>query len=254
MEGNGRKTLQDHWESVHHENIRMGLPSSLVVSTLNFKRLLKSNVPKPGMSVLEIGFAPGKHLAWVAKALGANVSGLDYSEFGMQAAERLFRSLQIKADLRCEDVFATSFRASYFDLVYSLGLIEHFDDPRPIVGKHLELVKPGGSAIIIVPNYAGIYGRLQKYFDPDNLAIHNLGIMSIEGLKELVPANYQAYADAYFFGRVSPWLVNWQRKWSRASCGIINHTVNSIGLIMPLDVPQLCPWIVLKVVRRSVRS
>jgi hypothetical protein len=38
---------------------------------------------------------------------------------------------------------------------------------------YLGLLKPGGKALIIIPNYGVIYGRLQQYFDPENLALHN---------------------------------------------------------------------------------
>jgi 2-polyprenyl-3-methyl-5-hydroxy-6-metoxy-1,4-benzoquinol methylase len=254
MDADGRKTLQDHWESVHVGGIRMNLPTSLLVSTLNFKRLLRANVTRPGMKVLEIGFAPGKHLAWVAKALCADVSGIDYSEVGMQTAAVLFKTLQLKADLRCEDVFETTFENSHFDLVYSLGLIEHFDDPRTIVQKHLELVAPGGCALLVVPNYGGIYGRLQKHFDCENLAIHNVDIMCQKALKDLVPAGFPAHIETYPFGRISPWLVNWDRRWSPAISRSINIVVNGIGLIMPFDIHQFSPWIVLQVIREPIRS
>src|SRR5206468_2653441 len=123
---------------------------------------------RPGDRFLEIGCAPGKMLAWVAAVLKASVSGLDYSERGLATSRRLFKALNLAADFRCEDLRQTTFPSASFDVVVSFGVIEHFDDPREVVGKHLDLVKAGGTALMTVPDYRGIYGRLQRYFDADS--------------------------------------------------------------------------------------
>lgn len=38
-----------------------------------------------------------------------------------------------------------------FDLAWSQGLVEHFDDPRAVVRSHIRAVKPGGTVLISVP-------------------------------------------------------------------------------------------------------
>src|SRR6266851_3138519 len=114
---------------------------------------------------------------FAAVALRAQVSGLDYSVTGVDAAKRFVSSLHVQADIRQEDIFHHSFRESSFDVVGSFGLIEHFDDPREIIRKHVQLVRPGGIALIVIPDYLGVYGRWQRYFDPENLEIHNTKIM-----------------------------------------------------------------------------
>src|SRR6266571_6076866 len=99
MRKRGELVSPDHWESFHSGRPRLRLPSALIISTRNLQRLLKKHV-KPGMRVLEIGFAPGKHLAYVSKVLGAAVTGVDYSENGVRFARRLFEALGIQGDLR----------------------------------------------------------------------------------------------------------------------------------------------------------
>lgn len=42
-------------------------------------------------------------------------------------------------------------RRGTFDLVYSVGLIEHFPDKTDIVGAHVALTKPGGVVLFYVP-------------------------------------------------------------------------------------------------------
>jgi 2-polyprenyl-3-methyl-5-hydroxy-6-metoxy-1,4-benzoquinol methylase len=41
--------------------------------------------------------------------------------------------------------------ADRYDLVYSIGLIEHFPDKADIIGAHVRLVKPGGLMLLYVP-------------------------------------------------------------------------------------------------------
>lgn len=103
----GRKTTREYWEEVRSAEPKLRLPSKWNVSVRDLLDLL-SRYFNSGDRVLEIGFAPGKHLAYLAAKLGAKVSGLDYSEHGVTFARKLFSQLVIEGDLRCEDVFATT--------------------------------------------------------------------------------------------------------------------------------------------------
>ncbi len=241
------KTSTEHWDSAWADEPRLRLPSPLHVGVGNLQRLLRRRV-RPGMHVLEIGCAPGKLLAWVAKVLGASVTGLDYSARGMDVCSRLFRALGVQGDLRCEDVFESTLAPGTFDVVYSAGVIEHFDDPRDIVARHLAFLKPGGWAIITVPNYGGLYGRLQGYFDPANLAIHNLDIMTPAALERLVPPD-AASVHAYPAGRLSPWIVSFARRWPSAIATVVNIALNAVGVLVPVETRVLAPMLVLEVQR-----
>jgi SAM-dependent methyltransferase len=249
----GRKTDQAYWEALHSPAaVRMRLPSPLNVSTLNFMRLLRRSV-RPGMSVLEIGFAPGKNLAWVGKRLGARVAGIDYSTQGVEVAKELFRALDLAGDLRCEDVFETTFAPGSFDLVYSLGVIEHFDDPRDIVARHVSLVRPdGGTALIVIPNYGGPYGTLQRFFDPATLDIHNLEIMNLPSLSVLGRSDSRVEVRTFPFGRIAPALVSWSRRMPPRAAFMLHHALNIAALLQPVDIRPVCPWLALEL--RRVRA
>jgi len=243
-------TTRDHWDSAWERPPRWRLPSKLFVSTRNLQRVIEPHV-RPGMRYLELGCAPGKMLAWVASDLGARVSGLDYSQRGIEWARRLFDTLGLEADLRCEDVWSTTFDRGGFDVVFSAGLIEHFDDPSPLVRQHVTLVKPGGRALITVPNYGGIYGRLQGWFDPDNLALHNLSIMSTEAMRRLAPSDLARDIRAYPAGRISPWAISIGHRWPAPVAAGLAYAANGLGLVQPVDVAALCPLLVLEIVRRD---
>jgi 2-polyprenyl-3-methyl-5-hydroxy-6-metoxy-1,4-benzoquinol methylase len=241
-------TTVNHWDDVWAGDVRLRLPSSWVISTRNFQRIFRKHVC-PRDRFLEIGCAPGKLLAWVAAELQADVCGLDYSERGLATAKRLFNALQLSADFRCEDLRQTTFAPASFDVVTSIGVIEHFDDPREVVQAHLRLVKPGGTALMTVPNYRGIYGKIQKYFDAASLDFHNLNIMTCEALAALVPAGEATRVRAYPAGRMSPWQTSLSKRWPAPIALGVAHLANAVALLQPVDVPALCPMLVLEVVR-----
>jgi SAM-dependent methyltransferase len=244
MQNENRMTTQTYWEAFHTAKPRMRLPSTLLVSTRNLQRLLRRYISM-GDKVLEIGFAPGKQLAYVANEYGAKVSGLDYSKSGTDFARELFGALGIDGDLRCEDVFSTSFPPNSFDVVYSVGVIEHFDDPSNIVRRHAELLRPGGTAIILIPDYQGLYGRIQRRLDPENLKIHNLSIMSPSALACLAPAGLVSDVATFHFGRIDPSQISLRKRFSPIIARLIYWSLTLLALIQPVDIRAVCPWIIM---------
>jgi 2-polyprenyl-3-methyl-5-hydroxy-6-metoxy-1,4-benzoquinol methylase len=236
-----------HWDDVWAATPRRRLPSALNVGVGDTMRLLAPHVG-PDRSVLEIGCAPGKLLLWCASK-GARVAGVDYSARGIKQTRELFDDLGVPIDLRHEDVFNTSFGDGSFDLVYSLGVIEHFDDPREIVRAHVRLAKPGGKVIIAIPNYGGWYGSVQRWMDAELLAIHNLQIMSASALKDLAPKDLSRSVEGYTFGRFSPWVWSWTSRFSARLSRIISWSLNGLGLLQPVVVAALSPTLVLEIER-----
>lgn len=249
MASPNEKVGTDYWRSTHLQP-RWRLPSRLNVGVDNALRLLDSYV-KPGMRVLEIGCAPGKHVAYLAKVQRAKVCGLDYSEPGIGYCRELFRRLRLDAEFHCEDLFQSTFPEQSFDVVYSLGVIEHFQNPTPAIERHLAMAKPGGVVLITVPNYGGLYGRIQRYFAPENLGIHNLDIMNRDELLRTVPAEMVGDAKASRGGRLSPWIINFEKKWPAPVARFVSLVLNAAGLVQPLDIGPLCPSLVLTIRKRS---
>ncbi|EKD83496.1 MAG: hypothetical protein ACD_39C00636G0008 [uncultured bacterium] len=241
----GRKTSQSHWDDAWKIPIRMALPSRLYVDILNFTRLIARYV-KPGSKYIEIGCAPGKLLSWVAAKRKAEVTGLDYSEDGLKSCKLLFEALKLPVKLYQEDLFSNTLPTESFDVVVSFGVIEHFDDPRPAIEKHLELLKPGGTALICIPNYSGIFYQLQKFADPENLELHNLTIMNAENLKKLV-LRENVNVSTYSYGSVSLWLVSLEKIMPAFLATCIKWIINIIGLVQPFTISFLAPMLVLEI-------
>jgi SAM-dependent methyltransferase len=88
-------------------------------------------------------------LAWASEK-GARVYGIDISEPTVVQARAAFG----EGALGCavSDVRALPFRDASFDAIYSMGTIEHFDETEDAVEEMARVLKPGGRAIIGVPN------------------------------------------------------------------------------------------------------
>lgn len=243
------KTSVAHWDTQWGRAPRMRLPSSLNVSIRNVQRLLRPHV-KPGARFLELGCAPGKILLWVAQVLKADVTGLDYSERGMEHARRLFAGLNVPGRLVHEDLFHHSLPAGEFDVVYSSGLIEHFEHPEEVVEIHVRLLRPGGQAILTVPNYGGFYGWALSRLNPANLKLHNLSIMNLATLRSLAfKADRVDEVQTYHFGRFAPWLVPLPATAPKWLTPLIHYPLNLLGLLQAFDWRPLCPLLVLQIRR-----
>ena len=145
--------------------------------------LVSRYVQKPrGASVVEIGSAPGRNLVGFYRRFGYSPFGIEYTSSGVETNRELFRrhgldpEAVIHADLFDKDQLRDC--RERFDIVYSGGLIEHFEDPRVAVQRHVDLLAPSGILIITIPNLQGLNWLLCRISCPDRLPIHNLAIMN----------------------------------------------------------------------------
>ena len=224
----------------------MQLPSRLLSANCDVMRLLRPCV-KPGDRFLEIGCAPGKILSWVGAKLGATVAGVDYSPRGVVLTRQLMRAVGVNADIREEDIFQTTFPPESFDVVYSAGVIEHFEDPRVIVARHLQLTRPGGTTLITVPNFSGVHARVMYRFDPEGYKIHNLEIMSLAGLRSLVSPSPIYHVNANFEGRFSISRYGIEKRLPRVLYNALFAAANLIGLLQPMTISCLASSLLLQI-------
>jgi SAM-dependent methyltransferase len=90
-------------------------------------------------------------LAWAAER-GAHAFGVDISEPTASLARSAFTRAANPLRATAADVRALPFVDGSFDAVYSMGTIEHFDETEQAVREMARVLKPGGRAIIGVPN------------------------------------------------------------------------------------------------------
>ena len=111
---------------------------------------------KPSGKVLEIGGAPGRFLTYWAKA-GCEVHALDYSSTGCQKTRENFQLLNLPVTVHEMDLRGASKRLPQFEVVYSLGFIEHFHDLNVVLEEHYKLLKPGGLLFLGVPHFMNVF-------------------------------------------------------------------------------------------------
>ncbi len=137
-----------------------------------------------GLSAAEIGGAPGQYLAYLHRSFGYRVTCIDFSETGCAKTVENFGLLGIRGDVIPADITTDVGELPAFDVVYSLGLIEHFADRHRIVENHARLVRPGGYLILGVPNFRGLTGWFMRVLAPDTYATHEIGAMDLDGWRE----------------------------------------------------------------------
>ena len=100
--------------------------------------------------VLECGCFPGKWLAWFNKELNMQPYGID--TLPSEQTISFLKNHNIKAQIKQADVRKIPFKDNYFDVVYSFGLIEHFDDHKALIKEMARVLKKDGILITSWPN------------------------------------------------------------------------------------------------------
>ncbi|MBG0776943.1 MAG: class I SAM-dependent methyltransferase [Desulfovibrionaceae bacterium] len=116
-----------------------------------------------GASLVEIGCAASTWLPYFARVHGMQVAGLDYSEPGCRSARAQLDRYGIEGEIHNVDLFdcPASLRER-FDVAFSVGFVEHFEDPAVPLARIRDLLKPGGMALTVIPNLEGVNGWLTK--------------------------------------------------------------------------------------------
>jgi glycosyltransferase involved in cell wall biosynthesis/SAM-dependent methyltransferase len=136
-------------------------------------------LPKAPIEVLEIGGAPGQFLAYFSKYHGYSAHALDYSETGCRKIRENFNLLGMDVTVYRQDLYEDLSEIPLFDMVFSMGLVEHFADFESVLKRHLMLLKPGGVLVLGVPNYDGIYKWGLNHLAPKMISLHNLDAMNL---------------------------------------------------------------------------
>jgi len=173
------------------------------------KYLVRTN----GAAAIEIGCVPGNYMVYLNKEFGYRVDGIDYSDKLDYVRANLEYNRIFDSKLFAGDFFEFS-PSEQYDLVFSGGFVEHFDDYELVVRKHAELAKRGGTVVIFLPNLAYLHKCLSWLFARDTLRVHRLQLMDKTRLRRtLEKAGLQVlHCDYHRTFRPTydlPKLVNW---------------------------------------------
>jgi 2-polyprenyl-3-methyl-5-hydroxy-6-metoxy-1,4-benzoquinol methylase len=175
-------TNRDYWESEYkifeQKNTDYNHPLSLWLE----KNIQDSNV---NQTSFEVGCYPGKFSAVFGKK-GYELNGVDLVDAVLDL-ESIYTELGFKSGFFIKGDFLNLNLDNKYDIVSSFGFIEHFTEFKDVINKQIELVKPGGIAIIEVRNFnSSIYKFLYKFLDKKVLDSHNQDAMNFDNLKNFL--------------------------------------------------------------------
>ncbi len=198
-----RKFWLDYWEK--KENLIIE-----VKDQLPFKDIFENiNIKKKVESAIEIGGFPGHFSVYLKKKYGYNISLLDYVIHRGIISKLLIKNGIQEEDLEIIEGNIFEIKSDKkFDLVFSNGLIEHFDDTEVIINKHIDFLSENGKLFISLPNFRGFNGWIQRNFDPENYSKHNISSMDLEKLKEICNKNNLKNIEVKYDGIFMMWLEN----------------------------------------------
>lgn len=140
-------------------------------------------------TIIEIGAFPGRFLAYLSAKYSLKATALDYNS----EIDRINDAFTVMYGSRLEELIKADFLrhtpVTGYDIVLSIGFIEHFANYEEILDRHLLYLNQGGVLVIMIPNkrnFRRLYGYLLDY---RNLKAHNLRSMRLSVFRSFASRN-----------------------------------------------------------------
>lgn len=163
---------RDHWESRWEKGPQPRIRLANYYHWLIHREL--APLAHEAQTVLEVGCGGSAWLPFLANRYGLEAWGLDYSEAGLRATQTSLDRERVRATLVLGDLLdpPESLSTRCFDLVYSMGVIEHFSDPAMAIRSMAAMLGADARIFTLVPNMNGLVGRMHRAADPVLYASH----------------------------------------------------------------------------------
>ena len=123
---------------------------------------LRPLLPRSGRT-LEVGCGAA-HLSCFLAARGYQTVGLDYSDEALRVAQRNYSLTGVEGGWVTGDGYVLPFATNTFDVVLSAGLLEHFENPVPLLQEMIRVLRPGGVFYSdIVPQKFSLMRALDRF-------------------------------------------------------------------------------------------
>lgn len=110
--------------------------------------------------VLEIGVGMGAdHIEW-ARQSPRSLTGIDLTPRAIEWTQRRLATFGLTSRLMVADAEQLPFDDNSFDIVYSWGVLHHSPDTRQAFSEVYRVLRPGGTARIMIYNYRSIVGYM----------------------------------------------------------------------------------------------
>lgn len=185
-----------HWHPVGYEERALAFMFDQVFAAGNVK------------SVLEVGCGNSTWLPYLAQKYNVAVTGIDYSEEGVLLARQQLLHAGVAGKIHHADIFAVNCdEIGTFDLVYSLGVIEHFENTDEVVNILIRFVKQHGLLLAEVPNLFSIHGLAMRLYQPEVYSRHR--VLRCNQLQEVYERNGLEDVNVSILGLASIGIVSW---------------------------------------------
>ena len=150
--GNDEKRLQEsrqYWDDLapsFDDEPDHGLRDSLILET--WTELLKTYLPNTNATVLDIGCGTGS-LSVILAGLGHTVTGIDLSPSMISLAQTKAAAQGLQIELDVMDASHPQFPGQQFDVVICRHLLWALPEPKQVLQRWVEFLKPKGRLILI---------------------------------------------------------------------------------------------------------
>jgi len=138
------------------------------------KEKLKKKRNDRKVSIIDVGCGNGLLLRYFSEQYKRlDIYGIEYSEV-FKTAEQLKRDLYLNFKLEKLDFVKDKIDHLYrkFDIVVSVGVIEHFKNPFKPMYIMKKLLNNNGCLMTLIPNFEGLFVILWKLYDKRNYDYH----------------------------------------------------------------------------------
>jgi len=109
-----------------------------------------------GEKILELGAGSGCDIVSLAKK-GAEAYAIDFSLQSIKTINYWSKRMRVKITAKRADIKKIPFPNNYFNMVYSVGLMEHFKNYLSLIKEQIRVIKPGGFLLVDVPQKFTLY-------------------------------------------------------------------------------------------------
>ncbi len=140
----------------------------------HYNRLIYNIISKhfdslKGLDILEIGCGRATASIYLRLKADVNIFPTDYSEHAIEIANRNLQSFGIHPNASVQNLFDMNTSKKY-DVVISLGVMEHMPNAQNAYNKMLELLKPNG--LMISMNVPEKRFSIQSFANPINITLN----------------------------------------------------------------------------------
>lgn len=238
-----RQFWLNYWES-HRQDVNVIVPDKNLFTPVFQSTFSQNNI----QNSCELGGFPGTFSIYLKKKYAVDVTLLDYVVHREILNEVLSTNGLHESDIRIIEADLFSYKPeNNFDLVFSVGLIEHFEDVKNIISLHLPFLKSNGNLLIFLPNFRGLNGWFQKTFDRNNYDKHNIKSMYPKMLKTVCGELGLKNVHVQWYGRFGLWLENenQQSRFVRFFKKIMWFTGKVFFKLLPIESKWFSPYILI---------